>query len=98
MSPDYLSALDIGYRLWMKDAEYREWDSVTRLYTSRYVSYWFEHYSSYGGVRGVWDDIESVKRSARANGIKKGTYEIWKFHIGLPTSSVPWFPPEKVYE
>jgi len=43
-------------------------------------------------------DVDSVKNAAKSNGIKKGTYEIWKFHIGvLPDSEIPWFPPTKVY-
>jgi hypothetical protein len=58
---------------------------------------WCGHYRSYGGERGVWMDVRSAKAYAKSKGIKKGTYEVWRFHIGLPDSEVPWFPPTKVY-
>lgn len=80
--------LDVGYRI--KVLEER------KGYRSKLG--WWGYYRSYGGERGVWRDVDSAKRAARSNGIKKGTYEIWKFHIGLlPDSEIPWFPPTKVY-
>jgi hypothetical protein len=93
-----LSSRDIGYRIWVLTGQTtREWDPVIRISTPTDQPHWFVQHSSYGGLRGVFDDIDGAKNSARSNGIKKGTYEIWKFHMGRPDSSIPWFPPEKVY-
>ena len=94
-----LSQRDIGYRLWVTRDRgvYGQWNPATRNREISDQPHWFVHYGSYGGLRGVWDDVNGVKQSARSNGIKKGTYEIWKFHMGRPDSLVPWFPPEKVY-
>jgi hypothetical protein len=59
---------------------------------------WFGRIHSYGGACGMHKTEQWAKNLAKSKGIRKGTYELWKFHIGLPTSKVPWFPPEKVYE
>ena len=59
--------------------------------------YWFSWYRSYGGEVGVYESVDSLKRSLRGNGYSKNQYEIWKFHIGLmDNKDSPWFPPEKV--
>ena len=78
--------LDIGYRL-----------MVIIPKPLHVKTGWHGHYGSYGGERGVWMDVRSAKAYAKSKGIKKGTYEVWKFHIGLSDSEVPWFPPTKVY-
>ena len=92
--------MDIGYRI-KCDKEYDKllyeasptggWNRILMK------TNWFAKFSSYGGARGVFDSAQSAKDSARTNGISKGTYEIWKFHIGDQTSAVPFFPPEKVH-
>ena len=79
--------LDVGYRIKILKPRAGHHDEVG----------WWGYYNSYGGERGVWIDVGSAKRAARSNGIKKGTYEVWRFHIGLPDSEVSWFPPTKVY-
>ena len=78
--------LDVGYRLMVV--------VPVQYYAKRG---WYGRAQSYGGRMGFWPDVRGVKESAKSNGIKKGTYEIWKFHIGLPNSEVQWFPPTKVY-
>lgn len=97
MTNKYRIALDIGFRLLMLDPKDKYWDVSTRSYITDSTPRWLSNSRSYGGERGVFSDIENAKNSARAHAVKKGTYEIWKFHMGLPTSEVPWFPPEKVY-
>ena len=79
--------LDVGYRI--KTLEPRQG------YRSEIG--WFGRAQSYGGDRGVWRSLSEARNSARSNGIKKGTYEVWRFHIGLPDSELQWFPPTKVY-
>jgi hypothetical protein len=90
------SERDIGYRIWRPDMVLKLWDAQAKVQTQHFVSRWFEQWGSAGGQRGVFESIESARRSAAANKIPKNAYEIWKVHIGLP-SSIPWFPPEKVY-
>ena len=78
--------LDVGYRL------------MVIIPKPLYVrTGWFGRGQSYGGFMGFWPDVGRVMESAKSNGIRRGTYEVWKFHIGLPDSEVPWFPPTKVY-
>lgn len=57
---------------------------------------WFGSHRSQIGIYGVAPSVYTARKSARANGIKKGTYEIWKIHIGDINSKTPYFPPEKV--
>lgn len=71
---------DIGYRVKNLDS----------------ASPWFGSYTSQLGMCGMAECIHDARLSASANGMKKGTYEIWKMHIGDINSRTPYFPPEKV--
>lgn len=88
---------DIGYRILCLYPG-KIYDQKTSQYVPDVANpmHWFGKWSSYGGYLGVYDTVDDAKNSARANGVKKGTYEVWRFHIGLPTSDIPRFPPEKV--
>jgi len=78
---------DLGYRIKILEPRAGYQDEVG----------WFRRAQSYGGERGVWVCLENARNAAKANGIKQGTYEVWRFHIGLSDSELPWFPPTKVY-
>lgn len=86
---------DIMYRVFCKTPrEQWEWDGTG---AKRIVTNWYMNFTPSSGPRGCYSSVKSARTSAsRAREI--GGYEIWKFHIGLPDSEIPWFPPEKVFE
>ena len=66
-----------------------------RVTSSTLTNGWFGKYSSYGGDLGMFMNSTDAKNSARANGIKQGEFEVWKFYIGLDPNE--FFLPEKVF-
>lgn len=58
---------------------------------------WHGKYSSIGGKRGCFTDVD-VARKSIAQYMPGTKYEIWKFHVGKVDSDIPYFPPEKVFE
>lgn len=92
---------DVGYRALIHTRKKHAFDANTRVWNTIKVQTspeWFGHRNSKGGGLGFYPTISELKDSIRAYGFSRNQYEIWKFHVGLPTSEVPWFPPEKVNE
>lgn len=69
--------------------------AIPKKHPWMHINEWVSWTNS-AGTRGCFPRKSSCIKSANYLGFSKGEYEIWKFHIGLPTSDIPWFPPENV--
>lgn len=58
---------------------------------------WAVGYGTHMGELGMRSSLEQARKSAASNGIRIGTYEVWKFHVGNDFAKTPYFMPEKVW-